>query len=232
MKTPYSLRRVHPRTARDTAWLFNLGADIYGWFTNQPIWRSSCARMAGLLPMHERLCVVDLGCGPGGSTIELARLRPDARVIGLDVARRMVLAASERARTAGIVPGRLAFMLGDAARLPFRSDSIDILTGHSFLYQVADRAATLAEARRILRPGGRIILMEPSERPTTLRRVLRLGRDPRHLIAVALWRPFSRIHGRFTRQSLAATLGAAGFADCRIEETLGGLGLLASARKP
>jgi hypothetical protein len=62
--------------------------------------------------------------------------------------------------------------------------------------------------------------------------VLALGRDPRHLVSVGLWRPFSRLHGRFSAGSLRAVLESAGFVDCRIEETLGGLGLLASAAAP
>lgn len=220
------------RRLRKTVWLFDLGADIYGWFTDQPIWRSSCARLARLLPSSERLVVADLGCGPGTSAIEIARRRPEAQVIGLDIARRMVTKARRRARGAGLPPGRLDLARADATRLPFRSGSVDVITGHSFLYQVPDRAATLAEGLRVLRPGGQIVLMEPNDRPTSLRRVLQVGRDPRHLIAVALWRPFGRIHGRFTRASLAATLTAAGFVDCRVEETLGGLGLLASASRP
>jgi len=215
---------------RDTAWVFNLGADIYGWFTNQHVWRASCARMAALLPEREPLHVADLGCGPGTSAIELARLRPAAHVVGLDVAGRMLRLARRRARAAGIPPGRLAFALGDAARLPFGSGCLDVVTGHSFLYQVPDRVGALAEARRVLRPGGLIVLMEPNERPASLRRATRLGYNPRHLIAVALWRPFSRIHGRFTRASLGATLAEAGFVRCNVRETLGGLGLLATAR--
>lgn len=227
--------RVHsaplgPR--QNTAWLFNLGVDVYGWFTDQRVWRGSCAQLAALLPDREGLLIVDLGCGPGASTIELVRRRPDVRVVGLDVARRMVREARRRSRRVGIRTGRLDFTLGDAGHLPFRSDAIDVVTGHSFLYQVPDRSATLAECARVLRPGGRLILMEPNERPATVRGVFGLGRNPRHLLAVALWRPFSRIHGRFTEASLAAALLAAGFVDCRIEETLGGLGLLASAQKP
>ncbi len=221
-----------PRTRQTTAWLFNLGADVYGWFTDQGVWRGSCAHMAALLPDREGLLIVDLGCGPGASAIELVRRRPDVWVVGLDVARRMVREARRRSRRVGIRTGRLDFTQGDAGRLPFRSNAVDVVTGHSFLYQVPDRSATLTECARVLRPGGRLILMEPNERPATVRGVFRLGRNPRHLIAVALWRPFSRIHGRFTEASLAAVLLAAGFVECRIEETLGGLGLLASAQKP
>ena len=216
----------------DTSWLFNLGAELYGWFTDQATWRASCARLAEALPAGSRPLIVDLGCGPGVSAIELARLRPDARIVGLDLAPRMLVEARRRLRAAGLPQGRVRLVRADAARLPFRSASVDALTGHSFLYLVSDREATLAEGLRVLRRGGRLVLMEPSARPASARGVLAASRDPRHLLSVALWRPFSRLHGRFTPASLAATLAAAGFVDCRVDETLGGLGLLASADKP
>jgi ubiquinone/menaquinone biosynthesis C-methylase UbiE len=181
--------------------------------------------------MREGLLVLDLGCGPGVSAIELARLRPDARFVGLDIAPRMLNEARRRLRATALPQGQIHLVLGDASQLPFPSDSIDALTGHSLLYLVPDRAATLAEGRRVLHTGGQLIFMEPNERPASLLRVLRLSRDPRYLISVALWRPFSRIHGRFTAAALQATLEAAGFVDCRVDETLGGLGLLALAKK-
>ena len=49
----------------DTAWLFNLGADVYGWFTAQPVWRASCAELAAQVPAGAGVRVADLGCGPG-----------------------------------------------------------------------------------------------------------------------------------------------------------------------
>ena len=220
------------RSGRDSSWLFNLGAELYAWFTDQDAWRASCARLADWLPDGARPRVLDLGCGPGVSALELARLRPDARIVGLDIARRMLDEACRRRRAAGLAPGRVDFVRADAARLPIRSETLDAVTGHSFLYLVPDRRATLAEGRRVLRRGGRLILMEPGARPASLRGVLGLSRDPRHLVSVALWRPFSRLHGRFTPASLAATLQSAGFVGCRVEETLGGLGLLAAAEKP
>jgi ubiquinone/menaquinone biosynthesis C-methylase UbiE len=231
VRIPFTLRHFGIRAGQETSWLFNLGAPIYGWFTNQRAWRASCARLAERLPPGEGLLVVDLGCGPGVSTIELARLRPDTRFVGLDIAPRMLAEARRRLQAAALPPGQIRWVLGDAARLPFPSDTVDVLTGHSFLYLVPDRVATLAEGLRVLRTGGRLIFMEPNERPASVRRVLRLSRDPRHMISVALWRPFSRLHGRFTAASLLATLEAAGFVDCHVDETLGGLGLLASAKK-
>jgi SAM-dependent methyltransferase len=161
------------------------------------------------------------------STFELARLLPGVSLIGLDIAPRMLAQARRRAGQCAV-----QWLLADAVRLPLRDASVDACTGHSFLYLVRNRAAVLAEARRVLKPGGRLVLMEPHARRASLRAVLAVSRDPRHLVSVSLWRPFSRLHGRFTPCSLTATLGQAGFVDCRIEETLGGLGLLASARRP
>ncbi len=214
------------RSLRDAAWLFNLGADIYAWFTAQAAWRASCARMAASLQLPLRARVVDLGCGPGVSTFELARLLQDTQLIGMDIAPRMLAQARRRSTSA------VHWLLGDAARMPFETASVDACTGHSFLYLVRDRSAVLAETRRVLKAGGQVVLMEPHERGATLGGVLGLSRDPRHLLSVSLWRPFSRLHGRFTAASLAATLDGAGFEDCSVEETLGGLGLLVRARRP
>jgi ubiquinone/menaquinone biosynthesis C-methylase UbiE len=221
----------------DLNWLFDLGADVYGWFTAQAIWRASCRALAAELPPggEARIRVADLGCGPGVSTFAIARARPGSLVVGLDLAPRMLGEARGRAAALGRAQarrGRLAWVRGDVVRLPFATGSLDAVTGHSFLYLLPDRAAALAEMRRVLRGGGRLVLMEPSSRPATVRGVLRLGRDPRHLVAVALWRPFSRVHGRFSPETLAEALSRAGFVDCRVSETLGGIGLLARADKP
>ena len=213
----------------DSSWLFNLGADIYAWFTAQATWRRSCAQMATLLEADRPRWVVDLGCGPGVSTFELARRLPHSRLIGLDVAPRMLRQARRRLPP-GLPPIR--WLRADAAHLPFGTATLDACTGHSFLYLVADRTAVLGELRRVLRPGGHLVLMEPNAAAATPRGVLALSRDVRHLVSVSLWRPFSRLHGRFSAETLTATLEAAGFRVLGVEPTLGRLGWLASARVP
>ena len=76
----------------DLNWLFDLGADVYGWFTAQAIWRASCRALAAELPPggEARIRVADLGCGPGVSTFAIARARPGSLVVGLDLAPRML----------------------------------------------------------------------------------------------------------------------------------------------
>jgi SAM-dependent methyltransferase len=223
-----ALRAASPR-GRGDYWLFNLGAEVYAWFTSSEAWRASCARMAGLLADLDAPKIADLGCGPGVSTFELARRLPTAHLVGVDVAPRMLQQAR---RTALHERARVTWVQADAAALPFKQGSLDACTGHSFLYLVANRAAVLSEVRRVLRPRGRLVLMEPNETPATVAKTLRVSHDPRHLVSISLWRPFSRFHGRFTAASLAATLADAGFVNCDAADTFGGLGLLAHAEAP
>ena len=187
--------------------------------------------MRAHLPAGDGLRVGDLGCGAGVSIIEMARLRADGLLVGIDVAPRMLAEARRRLAKARI-GGRVSLVLGDVVHLPFATESLDAVTGHSFLYLVGNREAALEEILRVLRRGGRLVLMEPSDRPLPVASLLRFSRNPRHFLSVSLWRPFSRIHGRFTVESLPATLEGAGFVRCGVEETLGGLGVLAWADKP
>src|SRR4051812_49694529 len=89
------------RVRLPTVLIFDLAAPIYDWFTAQPLWWSSCARLARDVPPDAR--VLDLGVGPGVSAIVLARVRPDARVIGLDLAAGMLVLAQRRGSR--VLPG-------------------------------------------------------------------------------------------------------------------------------
>src|SRR5437870_3966284 len=87
------------RTLFSRPWIFELGASFYAWFTAQDTWRESCARLVAHFPAPRAgagtrpapaVLVLDLGCGPGVTAIEMARARPDAHIIGLDLAPRML----------------------------------------------------------------------------------------------------------------------------------------------
>jgi ubiquinone/menaquinone biosynthesis C-methylase UbiE len=210
-------------------WVFEAGADFYAWMTSQGPWEANCADMAARLPADARK-IVDLGCGPGVSAFELARRIPGARVIGLDIAARMLEQARRRQRRSGVAD-RLGWIRGDAHHLPFHDGTVDAMTGHSFLYLVPQPDRALEEVRRCLRPGGKLVLMEPQHGGGSVRDVLKMSKDPRFLLSMSLWRPVSRMHGQFTRDTLGQTLERAGFRDALIEPTLGGLGLLVTASR-
>ena len=95
--------------------------------------------------------VLEIGGGQSGLT---ALLYPHARVVNVERAR-------EFARTA---PTPLTFVCGDATRLPFASASVDAVTIFDVLEHIADDAAALREALRVLRPGGALLISAPNER--------------------------------------------------------------------
>ncbi len=101
--------------------------------------------------------VLDLGTGAGLLAIEAVRRWPHAAVTGLDASTGMLGIAEHTAadRLTAEERERLAFVAGDAARLPFPDASFDLVVSSFVLQLVADRATILAEVLRVLWPGGR-----------------------------------------------------------------------------
>jgi SAM-dependent methyltransferase len=105
------------------------------------------------LPAEPGARVLDAGCGTGGTT---AWLRRYGEVVGVDLA----------AEAAPFWPqaGLRRMARGSVAALPFRSESFSLVTCFDVLYhrQVGDEAPALAEFRRVLRPGGLLLLRLPA----------------------------------------------------------------------
>ncbi|GBQ00233.1 hypothetical protein SSP531S_16470 [Streptomyces spongiicola] len=101
---------------------------------------------------------LDLGCGPGTDLSTLAKaVSPSGRVIGIDSSQEMVEQARRRTENLPAVEVEL----GDIHTLPLKDGSIDRARTDRVLQHVADPAQALAEARRVLRPGGRLVMGEP-----------------------------------------------------------------------
>ncbi len=100
---------------------------------------------------------LDCGCADGGYTRALLQAGA-ASVIGTDVERRRIDAATER------WPGLLglSFIVAAAEQLPFDDETFDGVFLNEVLEHVDDEARTLNEIRRVLRPGGSLVLMSPS----------------------------------------------------------------------
>lgn len=214
-------------------WIFDLGAGLYAWFNANPLWRESCAYLATYFPKPDgrrSLRVLDLGCGPGLTAIELARVRPDAHIIGVDLAPRMIRLAHYETERANL-SRNISYVIADATALPFAGDAMDVTTAHSFLYLVSDRVAVLKEALRVLRPGGRYASMEPRFAYTRGSILRRHWRDLRFLVSITLWRPYSKYHGRLDETSFPAMLERAGFDKTGTEPALEGLGIVGHGEK-
>lgn len=218
---------------RNRPWLFELGSLPYGWFTRNRLWERSCALLASFVPPPaadgRSRHVLDLGCGPGVSTIEVARARRDCRLIGVDLSPAMIrLAARQSART-GL--DSVSYVIADAGALPFRDDAFDAAIGHSFLYLLRDRAHVLREAYRVISPGGRFASMEPRTGATSEHALISRWRDLRYLVSVGLWRPYSRYHGRFDEESFPRILEVSGLVNTGTTNVLDGLGIVGYGEK-
>ncbi|MBB5791594.1 methyltransferase domain-containing protein [Jiangella mangrovi] len=93
--------------------------------------------------------VLDVGCGPGTITVEMAGLVAPGRVVGLDASAEVI--ATARAAADAVTA---EFRTGDATALPFDDDSFGVVHAHQLLQHVADPVAVLHEMRRVARPGG------------------------------------------------------------------------------
>jgi ubiquinone/menaquinone biosynthesis C-methylase UbiE len=181
-------------------------------------------------PSGAELKVLDVGCGPGNSALQLLTFRPDLRIIGVDFAANILKDAQTAARKAQQTK-RTAWIQGDALKLPLPDNSVDTITAHSVLYMVRDTTQFLAEAMRVLRPGGRLILLNPTDIPYPFGLVTKAWRSKSHL-SIMVWHAVSQMHRRYTLEQLAQTLNNAGFARVLSERVVEGYGILSRGEKP
>lgn len=142
----------------------------------QPLAVALRARSYALLGELTGRTVVDAGCGGGRAVAELAER--GARAVGVDVDPEMIAAARER-WPAG------EFHVGSAVALPFETGSVAGYRADKVLHALDDPAAAVAEARRVLTPGGRAVLLGQdwealvidSDEPETTRRLIRAKAD-------------------------------------------------------
>ncbi len=198
-----------------------MAAPFYGRLTANQLWRESVREMARHFPPSgAALRLLDVGCGPANSALELLSLRPDLHIIGLDRSLGMLRQARHKLRS--VNAEQIQILLGDVCHLPLPDSSMDAVTAHSVYYLLADQSAFLAEALRVLRPGGRLILFDPAAAPYAFKVIRR-----------AVTRLVNR-SGKtaITPETMARTLENAGFARVLGERAVNGNGILSRGEKP
>jgi arsenite methyltransferase len=103
--------------------------------------------------------VLDIGAGPGFLACEMAAVVGESgSVHGVDPSESMLAIAAHRERPAGAAPTE--FRAGDALALPYPDASFDVAVSTQVYEYVEDMPRALAEARRVLRPGGRLLILD------------------------------------------------------------------------
>jgi ubiquinone/menaquinone biosynthesis C-methylase UbiE len=210
---------------------FGYFARFYTWMTENPIWLANCARLLEDLPIGASVRVLDLGAGPGNSALAMGADHPQRSFIALDLVFSMTMLAQRTRVKAGWPPNRLVPLQADVFHLPLADESVDAVTAHSFLYMLPNVEGALAEAYRVLRPGGVVAFLEPRAGTPDWGWLAQQPSFP-FILSIGLWRIFSRIHRRFSPVALEMALNRAGFHQVRTEATLGNFGIFGRGQKP
>jgi demethylmenaquinone methyltransferase / 2-methoxy-6-polyprenyl-1,4-benzoquinol methylase len=118
-------------------------------------WRERAADLACVGPGGSAL---DVCCGTGDLALELARrVRPRGRVVGLDFSAPMLELAQAKSHEAGAA---VAWVQGNALELPFDPDEFDAATVGFGARNVVDLEKGIGEMARVVRPGGRVVILE------------------------------------------------------------------------
>lgn len=152
------------RTRDEARAFYNKIARVYDFLSErseEPI------RSAGVEMLDVRVGehVLEIGFGTGTSLVELARLvGPHGKVFGVDIADQMIEVARQKLREEGLGE-RVELLCADATTLPYLADSFDaIFTSFTLeLFDTPEIPVVLSECRRVLRPGGRLVVLSMSK---------------------------------------------------------------------
>src|SRR5262249_38423994 len=171
----------------------------------------------GQVSVGKRDTILDIGCGGGRTVEKLAAMASEGHVHGLDYSDASV-AAARQTNANSIRAGRVEIARGSVSALPFRDRMFDLVTAIETHYYWPDLSADLREVLRVLKPGGRLVIVAEVHRRSG---VLAL---PYAFIMKAIGAKYLNVDEH--RQ----VLSAAGYDDVELLDKGGGL--CATARRP
>jgi SAM-dependent methyltransferase len=166
-----------------------------------------CGNPTALAQLHAGEVVLDLGSGGGIDVLLSAkRVGPTGKAYGLDMTDEMLNLARENQRKAGVE--NVEFLKGEIEDIPLPDDSVDVIISNCVINLSADKDKVLAEAFRVLKPGGRFAVSDVvvrGEVPADIRR------------NVELW--VGCLSGALEESDYVARLKGSGFEEVSIEPT-------------
>jgi SAM-dependent methyltransferase len=166
-----------------------------------------CGNPTALAELHAGEVVLDLGSGGGIDVLLSAkRVGPTGKAYGLDMTDEMLALARENQRRAGVA--NVEFLKGEIEHIPLPDASVDVIISNCVINLSADKDRVLAEAFRVLKPGGRFAVSDVVVRgdvPAAIRR------------NVELW--IGCVAGALEEQEYRDKLAKAGFESIGVEAT-------------
>src|ERR1700704_6446329 len=169
---------------------------------SEPAMQAMCARYMAQITLPEGARVLEIGCGNGATTKLIMQHVSPAQLVGIDPSSVFIDMASE---TFAGEP-RVSFALGDAVSTGQADAFFDLVIAHTVYSHLADPEGALAEARRVLRPGGQLVIFDGDFATLT---VALFDGDPLQSTVGAVLR--HNVHAPFLMRRLPALVTAAGF---------------------
>jgi SAM-dependent methyltransferase len=166
-----------------------------------------CGNPTALAELGQGEIVLDLGSGGGIDVLLSARrVGPSGKAFGLDMTEEMLELARENQRKAGVE--NVEFLRGEIENIPLPDNSVDVIISNCVINLSADKERVLAEAFRVLKPGGRFAVSD----------IVRRGDVPEAIArSMELWT--GCIAGALHEEEYRDLLVTAGFAEVGIEPT-------------
>jgi SAM-dependent methyltransferase len=166
-----------------------------------------CGNPTALAELKPGEVVLDLGSGGGIDVLLSARrVSPGGKAYGLDMTDEMLALANENKARAGVE--NVEFLKGQIEAIPLPDNSVDVIISNCVINLSADKDKVLAEAFRVLKPGGRLAVSDVVTRGDML---------PEIRQSVLLW--VGCIAGALEENEYAAKIAAAGFEAVSLEQT-------------
>ena len=164
--------------------------------------------------------ILDLGTGPGYLPVEIVKRRPEAKIIGVDLSKKLIRMARANAAKAGF-SHQIKFEIGNSAGLHFDNDAFDMVISTGMLHSLKDPVKVLKEIHRVLKEGGQAWIYDPAKVASDVDREnwkATLSVSEKFFLRIfellGLHNPIETYH----REEVIPMIEASGFQDYHIEE--------------